>query len=233
MYSLNKILVRSLLFTRVCSYSCYSPEVIFSDKSKHDCLQKFKSMLPVKIGKASTRRAAVLIPLCMHKKQVSLLYTLRSADLTTHRGQVSFPGGMSEGNDESLEYTALRETYEELGIPPGDVEIWGSGNFIITRQNMSIYPVIGCLRTDFAMENLSLCDREVEEVFVVPLRDLCNPNLHGFTQFRNTYSTPVFFGGQHRIWGLTAVITHMFLKSLLPITAYKHIITYIPNIICR
>lgn len=216
----------------------FSPQVLFNGDTKKNCIKKLKSLLPKKTKKPvdlfeTKRSAAVLIPLCIHNENVSLLYTLRAANLNTHRGQVSFPGGMRDQTDKSLEMTALRETYEELGIPPEEIEVWGSGNLIVTRQNMSILPVVGRLKSDLVMNNLVLNSSEVEEVFTVSIKDLCDSNYHAHTQFRNTYSTPVYLGGQHRIWGLTAIITHLFLKALLSEETYKHSVTYIPSVIAN
>ncbi|KAJ8969082.1 hypothetical protein NQ317_016327 [Molorchus minor] len=152
-------------------------------------------MKPVRLHtQEPAKKAAVLIPLCLVDDKVSLLYTLRAAHLKNHRGQVSFPGGMQDFEDKCLEDTALRETNEELGRIKEAIEI----------------------------DKLKINTREVEEVFTVPLEDLCNPSKIGYTQFRGTYSIPVFFGGQMRIWGLTAIITNMCLRSLLPHKAYSH-----------
>lgn len=63
--------------------------------------------------------------------------------MKSHRGQVSFPGGMQDLNDKSLEKTALRETREELGLPEEDVVVWGCGNNIVTRGDTCVLPVIG------------------------------------------------------------------------------------------
>lgn len=108
--------------------SIYSAETLLSDFSRKNCVRKFQAVVPRKLkGYEEKRSAAVLIPLCIHNDDVSLLYTLRTCDLTTHRGQVSFPGGMQDQNDKNLAETALRETQEELGIHPNDVVIWGKG----------------------------------------------------------------------------------------------------------
>lgn len=228
---LRKIFVLNKKLVRLASI--YTAESLLNDHSRRNCVRKFQSMVPLNIGFKEKRTAAVLIPLCIHQDAVCLLYTLRSADLTTHRGQVSFPGGMHDSHDQDLATTALRETHEELGIWPHEVEIWGSGNPIVTRQNIAITPIVGCLKKELNLSQLRLSPREVEEVFAVPISILCDQKYHGHTQFRSIYSTPVYFGGAHRIWGLTAVITHLFLKSLLPASAYKHSVTYLPSVLIR
>lgn len=225
-----KLTVDSQKSARLINY--FSPQVLCSEETKRNCVKKLQSLLPRRVeGPEKNRPAGVLIPICIHNDELSLLYTLRAANLTTHRGQVSFPGGMKDPTDKSLEDTALRETYEELGILPEDVEVWGTGNFIVTRQRISIMPVIGFLKTELIIDNLAMNQDEVEEVFTIPIQTLCDSNYHAHTQFRNTYSTPVYFGGTHRVWGLTAIITHLFLKALLPREVYKHSVTYIPSVI--
>lgn len=135
---------------------------------------------------------------------------------------------MLDTKDRSLEHAALRETHEELGIKEEDIEVLGSGNLIVTRGETCVLPVLGRIKHDLDPGALKVNHHEVDEVFAVPLEKLCNPKLIGYTQFRNTYSAPVFLGGSKRIWGLTAFITNAFLKCLLPMTAYNHKIKYVP-----
>lgn len=229
MFLRPKFLVVQITFRYL---ACFSSKVLLGEPNKLKCVKNFKKIIPKKSETEESRTAGVLIPLCLHNGEVSLLFTLRASNLTTHRGQVSFPGGMKDDKDSSLEDTALRETHEELGILPQEVELWGSGNPIITKQNMGILPVIGVLKEDLSKKKLILNESEVDEVFTVTIKNLCTPAYHGYTQFRNTYTTPVFYG-QHRIWGLTAIITHLFLKSFLPQTLYKHSIPYIRNVITQ
>lgn len=213
-----------------CS-SLYSVENVFNEENIKRTVAKFSKMKPIRLQPHQpARKAAVLIPLCVVDQQVSLLYTLRASHLKSHRGQVSFPGGMQDNQDKSLEATALRETHEELGIEQDNVEIWGSGNLIVTRGETCVLPVIGRIKEDLVMDQLRVNHHEVDEVFAVSLEDLCDPENLGYTQFKNMYSAPVFKGGPRRIWGLTAFITNAFLRSLLPIRAYSHKIKYVPPI---
>src|SRR5215467_13645470 len=90
----------------------------------------------------SARSAAVLAPLYAVAGQPYLLFTKRSGDLPTHKGQISFPGGSRDPADTSLAETALREAKEEIGLEPSQVEILGAltpvyvsvSNFLITPQ---------------------------------------------------------------------------------------------------
>lgn len=210
--------------------SRYSAESLLISENRVNCVKKFQ-LMSIKQGKMETKRtAAVLIPLYVNGKTVSLLYTLRAAKLKKQGGQVSFPGGMKDPADQCAEDTALRETNEEMGISTKYIDVWGKGNPII-RQDMSITPVIGCIRPDFPLNKLKLNKSEVDDIFTVPIEKLCDPKLISHTQFRGTYSTPTYLAGPHRIWGLTAVMTFMFLKALLPANDYKHEVKYIPDIV--
>lgn len=172
-------------------------------------------------------QAAVLVPLCIHRGELGLLYTLRSSKLNSNRGQISFPGGMHDKTDRDLEETALRETWEELRIPKEKIDVWTGGNFI-NGKRMNVMPILGYIG-EVEPEKLEISPNEVEEAFVVPLNALCESSLCRFTQFRDCYSLPTYLGGKHRIWGLTAVITHLAMSALLP-DVYKHKPIYVKPI---
>ncbi|XP_057660605.1 mitochondrial coenzyme A diphosphatase NUDT8 [Diorhabda carinulata] len=212
-------------------FNFYSQEYVFSEENIKRTAAKFSSMKPIRLHTHQpAKRAAVLIPLCEVNGKVSLLYTLRASHLKNHRGQVSFPGGMQDVGDKSLEDTALRETKEELGLHPDNIDLWGSGNLIVTKGETCVLPVIGRLIKPLTVSKLQTNPTEVEEVFTVTLEELCNPDLLGYTQFRDRSSIPVFLGGKRRIWGLTALITNMCLSALLPSKAYSHKIKYVPSV---
>lgn len=172
-------------------------------------------------------QAAVLVPLCIHNGKLGLLYTLRSNKVSMNRGQVSFPGGKKDSNDATLEDTALRETWEELHIPMDTVDVWGSGN-LVERKHVSVLPVLGFIG-EIDPKNLPVNTHEVEEAFVQPLEKLCDPAFCRYTQFRDNYTLPTYIGGDHKIWGLTAVITHLVMNALVP-GVYKHKIAYLKPI---
>lgn len=145
-----------------------------------------------------------------------------------NRGQVSFPGGMKDKNDETLEDTALRETWEELKIPKSSVDVWGSGN-LISRRDVTVLPVLGYIG-EVDPKKLNVNKSEVEEAFVQPLEKLCDPALSRYTHFRNQYTLPTYLGGSHKIWGLTAIITHVIMSALLP-DVYKNKLVFMTPIV--
>ncbi|PSN34502.1 hypothetical protein C0J52_13402 [Blattella germanica] len=205
-----------------------SKEFILSAENRSNCIAKLKNIKPIRLSEAEpVKKAAILVPLCVVNDEISLLYTLRSSDLKSYRGQVSFPGGVQDKTDKTLEETAVRETFEELGIKKSQIEIWGHGSFVGTRQkDIAVLPFVGYLG-EVSLEDLSLNEKEVESVFTVPLRHFTDPTNCRYTQFRNGYVLPTFIGGEHRIWGMTAIVTHFVLNALLPPGAYTHKLHYV------
>lgn len=203
-------------------------EFILTKENRENCITKLKSMKSARLDdREPIKKAAVLVPLCIVNNDLSLLYTLRSSDLKSYRGQVSFPGGVQDITDDNLEETALRETFEELGIQRTQIDVWGNGCFVGTRQkDMAVMPFIGYLG-EVSVEGLILNRKEVECVFTMPLEHLIDPANFRSTQFRNGYALPVFIGSEHRIWGMTAIITHFVLNALLPAGTYVHKLHYI------
>lgn len=195
------------------------------------CLAALKSARQIKLSEEPSRRtSAVLIPICVHRTtgELSLLYTQRSSKIKRHIGEVSFPGGIREDTDESYEACALRETSEEIGISQANVAIWGTSNLIVPRLGPSIMPVVGMIDNyDASMLRLNL--DEVEKVFTVPLAKLCSDECRRHTQFRRTYSLPVYVNVDERIWGITSVITHLFLSAFLPKQCYRQKLAYVSS----
>ncbi|KAF3425841.1 hypothetical protein E2986_12960 [Frieseomelitta varia] len=165
------------------------PEVVLSEKSRKSFIEKFKASKIPKVDD-NGNQAAVLVPLCMHKGELGFLYTLRSTKVTSNRRQVSFPGGMYDKEDRTLEETALRETWEELKIPREKIDVWVSGN-VIDKMNVKVLPVFGYIG-DVDPKKLQINADEVEEAFFFSLKNLCDLSMCRFTQFRNNYTLPVY-----------------------------------------
>jgi 8-oxo-dGTP pyrophosphatase MutT (NUDIX family) len=147
--------------------------------------------------------AAVLVPVVLHA-ELTVLFTQRTAHLKSHAGQVSFPGGRAEPGDASAEFTALRETEEEIGLPARSVEVLARLPDYRTRTGFCVTPVVGLVRPPLA---LAPDPREVDEVFEVPLAFLLDP-ANQQRRTRELQGTSVgyyVFEYQRRvIWGATA-----------------------------
>jgi len=177
------------------------------------------------------QEAAVLVPLVDLDGTPGLLFTRRSLSLSSHSGQVSFPGGKVDPEDKDMVDTACRETFEELGIPTSAIEVWCQMPALSSNQrgDYSATPVVGFIH-NYTSLHLTLSEAEVASVFCVPLSTLCSPTTHGYTQFKVStkpgYSLPVYYGGPHVIWGLTAIMTFQLLRALLPSKLYNHKLQY-------
>jgi 8-oxo-dGTP pyrophosphatase MutT (NUDIX family) len=106
--------------------------------------------VPVPTNGARKKAAAVLVPLVHRERGVNVLYTRRADHLSSHRGQVAFPGGRFDRRDLSLMEAALRETHEEVGIPPYSVEVLGSFEGRRTQSTeIFVTPFVGIVREPF------------------------------------------------------------------------------------
>lgn len=152
------------------------------------------------------RRAAVLVPLVERPEGVTVLLTLRTDHLTSHAGQISFPGGRTEELDSSPIETALRESEEEIGLHRRHVSILGVLPDYVTGSAYRVAPVVALVKPPFA---LAADPNEVAEIFEVPLAFLMDGMHHQRLSFelpegagrRHFYAMPYerFF-----IWGATA-----------------------------
>lgn len=165
----------------------------------------------------SLREAAVLVPLVCEDGILHLLFTRRTDLVHDHKGQVAFPGGSVEPQDSSLEDTALRETYEEIGILPAEIRVLGMLPLFNTITGFLIRPVVGVIPWPY---DLRLSTQEVSRVFTIPMAWLANPanrierkmilsdGRNEKVVFFNTYDGET-------LWGATARITLNFLDILV------------------
>ena len=168
---------------------------------------------PARVSVPDTREAAVLIPV-VAGDEPSVLFTVRTETVRSHKGQISFPGGSIDPTDASARAAALRETQEEIGLDPAAVEVIGELDTTPTFvSGFVISPFVGLLRGTPA---LTPNPAEVAEVLQVPLADL-NDEIRaepGFAHAGRTYPTEAWIWRDYVIWGVTARLIRLFLGVL-------------------
>ena len=159
--------------------------------------------------------AAVLVPLLGDAADPEIVFTERRSDLRRHAGEISFPGGRREGPEEELLTTALRESNEEVGLEPGDVELLGAlppiGTFV---TNYKVHPFVGVI------PDATQLDPSPTEVAAI-LRFRASQLRRSFAMRRLMrlglpIRTPTYEMGEHLIWGATARILGELLERLEP-----------------
>ena len=159
-------------------------------------------------------QASVLIAILNYGEYIEspeLIYTQRSGHLSTHSGEVSFPGGKAEDGDASLFDTALRESNEEMSLNGGDVTMLGKLDYLISRHKIEVNPFIATV--DKAQDLKA--NEEIQEIFTVPLSFLLDPKnikRESIERQGSVWEVPTWSLKNQKIWGLTAMITINFLN---------------------
>lgn len=163
---------------------------------------------------SALKPAGVLIPVMNRNESLSVLLTRRSAELKHHAGQVSFPGGRMEQTDGDIAITALRETHEEVGIPPHAVRVIGYLRPTPTTTGYAVTPTVGLIDGQVP---LNIDASEVETAFEVPLDYLLDRR--NYTRAEREFQGQRFpvvevnYGGE-RIWGATAFMLSRFIEII-------------------
>jgi 8-oxo-dGTP pyrophosphatase MutT (NUDIX family) len=167
---------------------------------------------PVVRPPPDTRLAAVLVPILAARPKPRLVFTRRTDTLSRHAGEISFPGGLADPG-EGLAAAALRESREELGLAPQDVELLGALGPVHTRvTGILIVPFVGFLRRD---PRFTPNAGEIAEVLEFPLADLVRVGAdRDFEYEGRTFQTYVYELGRTVIWGATARILWSFIELL-------------------
>ena len=168
----------------------------------------------IEVGKdAHLKCAAVLLPLVWQSDEWHLVFTRRTDQVESHKGQVSFPGGACDDGEASPEETALREAQEEIGIRPGDVKILGRLANLLTVSHYRITPVVGVVPWPYVFH---VGNAEVARVFTIPLGWLSQASNRWQFGIPGTARSVIFYHPYdgELLWGATARITLDFLRVL-------------------
>ena len=175
--------------------------------------QKLAKLNPTQ--STNLKKAGVLIGILYYgryKTTPSIIYTQRSTKVSSHSGEVSFPGGMMEDEDLDLYHTALRESQEEMALDPKLVELLGSLNFLISRFDIEVNPYVAIITEE---PNL-IANEEIQEIFEVPIAYLLNKKnmqTQTFQRDKMQLEMPTWYYNEQKIWGLTAMITADLLNT--------------------
>ena len=163
------------------------------------------------------KRAAVLVPLIEDESEPRLILTRRASTLSSHQGEVAFPGGMYDHQDEDLIQTALREAYEEVDLYPDQVEILGLLDDMIPKsERVAVTPVVGLITHPPV---LKANPAEVDRIFEIPISALLDQKQwrSQITLWRGRQWSIYYFDYDgETLWGLSAYIV----LSLLECTPY-------------
>jgi 8-oxo-dGTP pyrophosphatase MutT (NUDIX family) len=159
------------------------------------------------------RISGVMVLLYERNSELHIVFTQRKSYDGVHSGQMSFPGGKKDETDADLTYTALRETEEEVGVKPHQIQLLGKlSELYIPPSNFLVHPSVG-----FAPTNIAFIphEKEVEKVVEIPVSfflDKQNVNLQTEIKLfnNNIVRVPAYIFGEHIIWGATAIILSEF-----------------------
>ena len=161
-------------------------------------------------------QASVLLPLFVKDGQCWLLFMRRADTVEYHKGEVSFPGGVVDRNDDSPEGAAKRETFEEIGVRKEDIEILGQLDDIPTMTSrFIIHPFVGVVPFPYPFR---INKREVEHLIEVPLRfffDPSQPQPYSVDYGGGIFETPAFIYKGAVIWGATQRILEKFIDLIM------------------
>ncbi|HHY73992.1 MAG TPA: CoA pyrophosphatase [Bacillus bacterium] len=197
--------------------------------------QKIKNNLPHILGNKSFKTYAVLVPLIKTNDDIEVIFEVRAHSLRRQPGEISFPGGRIDQDDENSKAAAIRETCEELQINKKEIDVIGPLDFYVTSTEAIIYPYVGWIEKNLA--DISPNSAEVNELFTVPLSFLLKaepeiyrvnyevqpeddfpfhliPNGKNYNWRQRGMREYFYYYEDKVIWGMTARILHEFLEKL-------------------
>lgn len=159
--------------------------------------------------------AAVLIPIITRNEELHVLLTRRAEHLKYHPGEVSFPGGKIEAQDDSETEAAIREAEEEIGLTADKIEVLGRLGDYFTLHGVCITPVVALVKEPV---KLTADPNEVSDIFQVPLDYLLDPNVYDSRSHEHNGITRRYYSAfyeERHIWGVTAGIVMGLYQELL------------------
>lgn len=187
-----------------------------------------EDLLPLDLASAVTIAdlvpAGVLVPLFIQEGELRVLFTQRTLIVRDHRGQIAFPGGVRDPEDPTLLVTALRETFEEIGLEPAAVEVLGSLPGVATITGYHILPFVGLIPHPY---NFQPSPREVKRLLAFPVVDFYPPERwsSGPYTFQGRVTRVCYWqNGEEVVWGATARILLNLLAQIgvHPIPGDRH-----------
>jgi 8-oxo-dGTP pyrophosphatase MutT (NUDIX family) len=163
-----------------------------------------------------SRKAAVMMLFYPKNTITNLVLIIRNSYPGVHSSQIAFPGGKVEDSDLNLEETALRETYEEIGISPDKISVIRSFSSIyIPPSNFIVYPFLGVASNELIFK---LQEEEVAGIIELPLNLLLDDSIITTKTLETSYSksidVPVFQINEHSVWGATAMMLSELKEAL-------------------
>jgi len=169
---------------------------------------------PRLIQREGVKNSAVMI-LFLNKRNIPhLIFTRRTEWVETHKGQISFPGGMQDESDVDLFQTACRETFEEIGIEPGQIRLLGQLDDFYTVTNFIISPFVGLVTGEFQYR---INEREVAKVLEVPLSlflESAHFEVKKWPYQNKSYDVYFYYFPQEVVWGATPFIANRFIDRV-------------------
>lgn len=175
----------------------------------------------IDIEKRNPKRAAVLSLLFPDEnKDMQMVFMLRKTYEGVHSNQIGFPGGRLEDFDANLEWTALRETHEEIGVSPKQITVIKELTEVyIPPSNFLVLPFLGVVseRPQYILE-----EKEVERIIEIPLKDVLSDDFISTKNITTSYTTnlevPIFKFNEEVIWGATAMMLSEIKDLLLSVS---------------
>jgi 8-oxo-dGTP pyrophosphatase MutT (NUDIX family) len=185
------------------------------DLTKHHIEKKLSQHKRITLSREENRKACVLVTLVNIEERLHLLLTKRTETVEHHKGQISFPGGMTDESDASDTATALREIEEEVGIPETMIEVLGVLDDIHIPSGFVVTPIVGYIES---LSELRTSTDEVAEVLLIPLERFFDPALRR-QEIRELKGINrqvfVYDVWKEPVWGATAHIIKQFTDLVL------------------